>query len=120
MGENSKIYENIGEFLKATWNIWDIGNIWGVGGLQEDHIKYLGVIVDSHLNWKHHILNVSKKISRSIGVMYRIRKYVDLAVLKSIYYSLTYSHIVYAIQVWGPATDSELDKILILQKYDVI
>ena len=37
---------------------------------QEDHIKYLGVIVDSRLNWGHHILNVSTKISRSIGVMY--------------------------------------------------
>ena len=73
---------------------------------QKDHIKYLGVIVDSHLNWKYHILSVSKKISRSIGVMYRIRKYLKLHVLKSIYYSLVYSHIVYAIQVWGSANES--------------
>ena len=36
--------------------------------------------------------------------------------MKSIYYSLIYSHIVYAIQVWGSANDSELNKILILQK----
>ena len=28
---------------------------------QKDHIKYLGVFVDCHLNWKHHIINVSKK-----------------------------------------------------------
>ena len=83
---------------------------------QKDHIKYLGVIVDSHLNWKYHILSVSKKISRSIGVMYRIRKYVNIAILKSIYYSLIYSHIVYAIQVWGSASNTELDNILILQK----
>ena len=83
---------------------------------QEDQIKYLGVFVDSHLNWRHHILNVSKKISRSIGIMYRLRKYVNITVLKSIYYSLIYSHIVYAIQVWGTASDSELDRILILQK----
>ena len=48
--------------------------------------------------------------------MHRIRKYVNLGVLKSIYYSLIYSHIVYAIQVWGSANDSQLDKILILQK----
>ena len=84
--------------------------------IQKDNIKYLGVIIDSHLNWKHHILNVSKKISRSIGVMYRIRKYVNINILKSIYYSLIYSHIVYAIQVWGSANDTELEKILILQK----
>ena len=48
--------------------------------------------------------------------MYRIRKYLNPHVLKSIYYSLIYSHIVYAIQVWGSADDSELDKILVLQK----
>ena len=48
--------------------------------------------------------------------MYRIRKYVKPSVLKSIYYSLIYSHIVYAIQVWGSASDSDLRKILTLQK----
>ena len=83
---------------------------------QKDHIKYLGVIIDSHLNWKQHITNVSKKISRSIGVMYRIRKYLNLNAMKSIYYSLIYSHIVYAIQVWGSANETELAKILTLQK----
>ena len=83
---------------------------------QKDCIKYLCVFVDCHLDWKHHISTVSKKVSRSIGVMYRIRKYVDLHVLKSVYYRLIYSHIVYAIQVWGSANETELYKILILQK----
>ena len=68
---------------------------------EQTYIKYLGVLIDSHLNWKHHIVNISKKISRGIGVMYRIRNYVNLNVLKSIYYSLIYSNIVYAIEVWG-------------------
>ena len=35
--------------------------------------------------------------------------------MKNIYYSL-YSHILYAIEVWGSAFKTELDKILILQK----
>ena len=83
---------------------------------QKDHIKYLGVLVDSHLNWKYQITSVCKKISRSIGVMYRIRKYLNINVLKNIYYSLIYSHIVYAIQVWGSADDTDLENILILQK----
>ena len=84
--------------------------------VQKDHIKYLGVIMDCHLNWKHHILNVSKKISRSIGVMYKLREFLNMNMLKNIYYSLIYSHIVYAIQVWGSACDTELNKILVLQK----
>ena len=36
--------------------------------------------------------------------------------LKNIYYSLLYSHLVYAIQVWGSACTSEINKILVLQK----
>ena len=36
--------------------------------------------------------------------------------MKNIYFSLVYSHIVYAIQVWGSASDTELEKILVLQK----
>ena len=80
---------------------------------EKDYVKYLGVTIDSHLNWKHHIINVSKKISRSIGIMYKLRQFMNTNMLKNIYYSLIYSHIVYAIQVWGSANDTELDKILI-------
>ena len=36
--------------------------------------------------------------------------------MKNVYYSLIYSHIIYAIEVWGSAFKTELDKILILQK----
>ena len=82
---------------------------------QKEHIKYLGVIIDSHLNWKQHIQTVSNKISRSIGIMYRLRNYINLKNMKSIYYSLIYSHI-YAIHVWGSANITDLEKIIILQK----
>jgi len=84
--------------------------------MQKEYIKYLGILVDSQLNWKHHILSASKKISRSIGIMYRLREFMNAKMLKNIYYSLIYSHIVYGIQVWGSACITELNKILILQK----
>ena len=84
--------------------------------MQKEHIKYLGVIIDCHLNWKQHILNISKKISRSIGIMYRLKEFMNTKMLLKIYYSLIYSHIVYGIQVWGSACDTELNKILTVQK----
>ena len=36
--------------------------------------------------------------------------------MKNVYYSLVYSHIIYAIEIWGSAFKSDLDKISILQK----
>ena len=79
-------------------------------------IKYLGVLIDSSLSWKYQISNINKKISRSIGIMYKLRPFLPLMVMKNVYYSLIYSHIIYAIEVWGAAFKTELNKVLILQK----
>ena len=41
-----------------------------------DHInntKFLGVIIDSKLNWAAHILYIKSKISQSIGILLKIR-----------------------------------------------
>ena len=48
--------------------------------------------------------------------MYKLSRFLNPIMLKNIYYSLIYSHIVYAVEVWGSAGKSEIDKILILQK----
>ena len=83
---------------------------------EKSHIKYLGVLVDQHLNWKYQISNVSKKISRSIGIMYRLRNFVDLQILKNLYYCLIYSHLIYGIEVWGSACQTTMTPIISLQK----
>ena len=83
---------------------------------EKEYIKYLGVLIDSTLSWKQHVSNISKKVSHSIGIMYKLRPFLPLNVLKNVYYSLVYSHIVYAIEVWGSTFKTEMDKILILQK----
>ena len=83
---------------------------------EKSAIKYLGVTIDSTLSWNDHILNISKKISRAIGVMFKIRPSVNTAILKNLYYALIYSHLVYAIQIWGSACDTHLMRIMVLQE----
>ena len=60
---------------------------------EKESIKYLGVIIDSSLSWKHHIIKLTKTIPRAIGIMYKLRPFIPVNVMKNIYYSLVYSHI---------------------------
>ena len=47
--------------------------------------KLLGVFLDENLSWGAHIKSISKKISSGIGALKRIRPYVPLSLLETIY-----------------------------------
>ena len=40
-------------------------------------IKFLGVIIDEHLDWSKHISFIESKISKNIGVIYKISGFFD-------------------------------------------
>ena len=83
---------------------------------EERYIKYLGILIDSTLSWKVQISSLCKKMSRTIGIMYKLKSFVPSQIMKNIYYSLVYSHITYTIEVWGSAFKTEIHKVLVLQK----
>ena len=82
---------------------------------QKDHVKYLGVLLDEHLNWKYQINNVALKISRGIGILAKLKPFLKDNLLRSIYFSLVYSHLSYGIHAWGSANKTTLNKLVILQ-----
>ena len=49
------------------------------------HTKFLGVLIDECLTWKHHIDCVSKTLSKNIGVMNKLKHFYSR------------SHITYAL-----------------------
>ena len=79
-------------------------------------IKYLGILIDSHLNWKKQVEFIGKKIRRSIGILCKLRHYVDLNILVKLYYALIYPFLTYGILIWGNTYDTTLKPIFILQK----
>ena len=76
----------------------------------EDHIKYLGVLLDSNLSWKVQINNVALKISRTVGVVARLRHFVPRTTLLNIYQSLILPHLTYGLAAWGQAAKTHLQK----------
>ena len=50
-----------------------------------DQIKYLGITIDSRLNFEEHIGIVAKKISRSLGVMCKLRNVLSPKALLVLY-----------------------------------
>ena len=78
--------------------------------------KFLGITVDENLNWKKHILNVSTKVSRSIGIMNRLRYMLPRSTLLTLYYSMIHPHLLYGLIVWGGANHTALNRLTCLQK----
>ena len=82
---------------------------------QRDHVKYLGVLMDQHLSWKYQISNVSKKISRGIGILAKLRGSMEQKLLIDIYYCLVFSHLSYGVEAWGSACGTALSRLGVLQ-----
>ena len=78
-------------------------------------VKYLGVHLDEHLNWKTHISSIAPKLRRANGALSKLRHYVPSKVLLSVYHAIFGSHIRYASQVWGLRDNSVTHRILTLQ-----
>ena len=82
----------------------------------EQSIKNLGIIIDANLNWQPQIYHIVKKIKRSIGLLSKIRHYVNEKLLVSLYYSLIYPYLTYGIVPWGHTYASTLNPIFLLKK----
>ena len=88
----------------------------GVKLYESTKIKYLGIILDSRLTWKHHTHELSKKLNRAVGMIYKIHDNCKKDVLRSLYFSLFNSHLSYGLPVWGNCDAIYSDRLLLLQK----
>ena len=59
-------------------------------------VKYLRVFIDQNLTWENHLNFIIPKLNCAIRLLAKIRHYVSMSLLKTIYYSLLNSHLTYA------------------------
>lgn len=82
----------------------------------EKETKLLGMILDTDLTWTSHINSLCKKLSSGVYLVRRIHWIGGLEAAKSAYYAMFDSHLRYGITVWGGTTQSNLNRVLVLQK----
>lgn len=76
------------------------------------HFDFLGITLDSSLSWNHHISKITNKISKTTGILNRLKRYLPQYILKTIYNTLVMPHLTYGILLWG----CKCDKVFKLQK----
>ena len=69
-------------------------------------------LIKLRVTWHTHIEEISKKISRVTGIIYKMQNILPSKIFLSLYNTLILPHINYCILSWG----KENDAILILQK----
>ena len=77
-----------------------------------DEFNLLGIVVNKHLKWHSHINKVANKVSKTIGILNKLKNLVPKYTLLTIYNSVILPHLTYGILTWG----FDCDRLLNLKK----
>jgi len=94
--------------------IFPISRIHNEG--EEKYFKLLGVLFDEYLSFDAHIDHLCTKISKSLFCLNRVKNFVTNNALKSLYFAMVHSHIMYCINIYGCANATTLNKLVVKQK----
>ena len=80
-----------------------------------ESVKYLGVKIDTKLSWQYHVNDLSIKLNKANALLFKMRKYVSLKILTSIYFAIFDSYLSYFCLIWTQ-NHVIIQRIVILQK----
>lgn len=83
---------------------------------QVTEIKFLGIILNEHLDWGPHINMIRLKISKSIGIICHIKRLINISLLITLYNSLILPYLMYCNVLWGKTYQTKLEKLKVLQR----
>ena len=76
--------------------------------------KYLGIYLDEHLTWNFQLDQIKRRLSRSCGLLAKLKYFTETDLLRTVYFAIFDSILRYEIQVWGQhgnQTIKETEKI---------
>ena len=78
--------------------------------------KFLGVIIDSKLNWHSHCALVKNKLLKCNAILMKASLFLNLIAMRTLYCSLFLPHINYCCEVWGITNKGTIDPLVKLQQ----
>ena len=117
--DNLKLSLNINEHDPATnlSNVKYLDRITSNSGNPDLRTyKYLGILLDENLSFTYHIDYLCKKLSRGLFYLKRIKSLVNEKDLKTIYFTVFHSHLLYCSTIVGCTSISNIKRICTLQK----
>jgi hypothetical protein len=78
--------------------------------------KLLGVFLDEHLTLNKHIDHVTAKLSKSLYILNRVKQLISPSSQRKLYFSLFHSHLLYCINILSCTSQTNINRISVLQK----
>ena len=72
--------------------------------------------MDKNLQWKDHIEKITNKMSKSLGIMKKVKSKINSSTLTTLYNSLLLPYLNYCNVSWGNSAMLHLNKLHLLQK----
>ena len=66
-----------------------------------NRVKFFGVLLDEALCWKFHLIELSRRLSRSVGIFNKLRHFVPKETLKNCLLLFFYPFLSYGIVVFS-------------------
>lgn len=98
-------------FQQKRHTSFDILNVNNEIVRRVDDFNYLGLCIDSNLNFHKHTSKVLNSISKFTGIVYRIKNFTSKKTLLTLYFAHMQSQLLYMLPVWGHGSATYLDKI---------
>jgi hypothetical protein len=79
-------------------------------------VKFLGIFIDPALNFKYHVEKMTRKLATALFFMRNAKHFLNVESMRSLYYSIFHSVVVYGIHVWSSTANTNLQGIILKQK----
>jgi len=114
--EICKVFLNNNDVGTMTEDPTLISEIIFLNKEDEPVIRFLGLFLDPHLTFKHHVSKIVSKVSKGLYILRTVKHMLPESALRTLYFTLINSHLIYALPAYGCADKAVLKPLIQIQK----